>query len=584
MDKAEVYIAMLFNAAILAYHAGLQALRQSTPSRLKLRISVVLMLLCCTYVDFVKETGQLLVLSILACPLTMRLFDAAMSKSADEKKALRQWSYSLGASAVVALLIFKTYVALSETSLATYGAMSYDLESLMNHLQLYCSFIPEIFLALLFCNIGFFLSILRRREFEAEDAQSAALAGTLTLLATAGAAALMFWKFVIVYAWFPISCLVLPPTAFYMGRLLKSLPNKIAAPSMIVTALFAVLLLVPTRFIQAQLQFYLDDSAKELTSTLAARHASFKHNASLGVPLLDPSSAELSEELQSLTLSHLAPNYIEPTLQDSKDVLQFFNFLNYEFPDQTKIPKQTLPFTAALDQHLSYVPAPITERGPGVNLFSYWSKTSKDDEKKWSVTTYGSKASEAKHWATRKLAEGDIFIIPFGDVPTSVASYRGTSLFCSEWKSKIAFLPQVKLRELFRVQRKISQPIGKRFTAGWVVLEVLSAPRLSWFIDYSGNLYDEAEIFAASDLAEKILNLNTQFSRKMTVSQESTHGQLLVASKVTPENFVDLKVILPSALANAPVQTTLRLATPAPSPQSTTYINVRDASVVDAGK
>ncbi len=122
--------------------------------------------------------------------------------------------------------------------------------------------------------------------------------------------------------------------------------------------------------------------------------------------MLDPSSAELTEELESLTLSHLAPNYVEPTLQDSKDALKFFNFLNYEFPDQTKIPELTQALTSALNQHLRYLPPSKMEQGPGVNLFSYWSKTSKADELKWSVTTYGSKKGEAGPLDNAKIGSG----------------------------------------------------------------------------------------------------------------------------------------------------------------------------------
>ncbi len=119
LDKAEVYLAMLFNAAILAYYAGLQELCKSAPSRLKLWISAAVMLFSCTYADFVKETGQLLILSILVCPLSMRLFDAAMPDPDDKKKACRKWSYCLGASCVVALLVFKAYLALSKTAVST---------------------------------------------------------------------------------------------------------------------------------------------------------------------------------------------------------------------------------------------------------------------------------------------------------------------------------------------------------------------------------------------------------------------------------------------------------------------------------
>ncbi len=141
--------------------------------------------------------------------------------------------------------------------------MSYDIESLVNHFSLYSSFIPETLIALVFCNIGMLLSILQRRNFEdAQDTQSAAFAATLTILATAGSIALVFWKYVIVYAFFPIECLILPPTAFYSSKLVKILPAKIATTTMIVAVVFVFALLAPTRFIQAQLQFYLDDSAR----------------------------------------------------------------------------------------------------------------------------------------------------------------------------------------------------------------------------------------------------------------------------------------------------------------------------------
>ncbi len=113
-----------------------------------------------------------------------------------------------------------------------------------------------------------------------------------------------------------------------------------------------------------------------------------------------------------------------------------------------------------------------------------------------------------------------------------------------------------------------------------MVFAVQSAPRFSWFIDLSGNLRDQAEIFASHDLAEKVLNLNTQPIPKLVVLQEDPQGQSIVQKKVTAENFDDLKVLLPRALANGLVHTTLRLQLPGANPKNA-HINVRDASITD---
>ena len=546
LDKAETYLVCLFSIFILTHVTTVSKILRGECRSTWIFAAAVMIFVCTGYAISTKETGQLLLLFGLMLPISNLIADRiGISASGDRiqaniRRQLSLWFWVAGGLCVTAFAIYKSYFVLNGGLKASYGGLSLQPEFIVRQLFIYIWIVPDFFMLLGFCVISCIVIVVRDRQLPPEQAHDLTMAGTMTVIAGAGSVALLSWKSVIVYSWFPLFALLLPAASVCLTLLALTRTWRTVCVVSIVSLLIAVL---PQRLVQAQLQFQFDDLVQDLVRIIASSSLSAKTKLCYGMPFLQPEYAEVVEDLESLTLSHLNGSYVEsPRDSNHLPAVKFFNFVNYQFPSDVRLPSGTTSLTAARNQNLQSVKAEGYLNEPGVDKYSYWSNN-----------------GHGQNWTVDNLREGDIILVPVGDLPPSFASYRGLGMFCTDWKTKLAFLPQVDFEPVFAINRKITRLGGHRFTIGWRALEVKSVPRISWFIDRGGNLRDGVQIFADRDLSGRSLVLTVGLSHAMLIWQRFNGNDTPLTAKPVGGNLLELRVPFSKTSAAGRLETCLHL-------------------------
>jgi hypothetical protein len=560
LDKGEVYLGCLFSMIMLAYLSVMNRILNGTCSVRWYYFASGIIFICSTYAVLIKETGLLLapfglllpICSVIANQRTKTLPEPENHEQIVKKELLR-WACLAGSLCISTSLICKICFMFIGPSTTAYGIFSPSADSMLQQLKYFLPVIPDFFILFGFC---LFSSLwMLRRRYELSQAHNLLFATSLTLAGGAGSVALLVWKAPIIYSWYPLFVLLLPAAAYFLGVMTKSKARHRAIGLILVTALLVSA--VPVRVVQAQIQYHLDSCTQELVRDIAIRTKASKRQESYTLPFPSPGGAELAEELKILTMGELVDNYVEGAWTAKNLPVLFCNFLNYYFPPGAQPGADSL--SEAQVQKLRYSKSDRYVAEPGLDKF------------------YLSNSVDGSSWAVDNLRAGDILLIPFGDLPPALATYRGAPLFCTDWKTNIAFSPQAEFKPVFVVTRKLVRAGGHPYTIGWIALAVNSIPKISWSISGAGKLSDGAQIFPAKQLEGHSLVMTAEMSRPMLIWQHGDGKESPVYVSPVNDRLFQIRVLLPKSTKGDSV-TNLRFQTFGTA-NSPTFLRVKSAHV-----
>lgn len=542
LDKGEVYIGCLFSMIILAYLIVMNKILNETCSPRWYYFASAVIFISSTYSVLTKETGLLLAPFGLLLPIVCLIANCRtkplpeMHREQIVKKNLLRWACLTGFLCILSSLVCKICFMFIGPSATAYGAFSPSADSMLQQLNYFLPVIPDFFVLFGFC----FLSALwmLRQTYELSQAHNLLFASSLTLASGAGSVALLVWKAPIIYSWYPLFVFLLPAAAYFLGVITKAnARHRMIGLSIVIAALVCV---VPVRIVQAQIQYDLDSCAQELTRDIATRAKAVKEQESYALPFASPGGFELAEELKILTMSELIDNYVEGAWTAKNLPVLFCNFINYYFPPGAQPDANSL--SEAQVTKLRYLRSDRYVAEPGLGKFYLYDSVN------------------GSSWTVDNLRVGDILLIPFGDLPPALATYRGAPLFCNDWRTNIAFSPQAEFKPLFIVTRKIRRASGHPYTIGWIGLAINSIPKISWSITSAGKLSDGAQIFAAKELEGHSLVMTAEMSRPMLIWQHGDGKESPVYVSPINGGLFQIRVLLPKS-EKGDIVTHLRMQT-----------------------
>ena len=559
LDKGEVYIGCLFSIIILAYLMVMNKILSGSCSSRWYYFASTVIFICSTYSVLTKETGLLLAPFGLFLPigcvianLRTQTFSEIRHEQTVKKKLLR-WACLAGFLCIFTSLSCKICFMFLEPSATAYGAFSPAANSMLQQLNFFVPVIPDFFVLFGFCLLSSFWML--RRTHELSQSHNLLFASSLPVTAGAGSLALLVWKAPIIYSWYPLFVFLLPAAAYFLAVITKS--NSLCRKIGLLIVISLLVCVAPVRIVQAQIQYDLDSCAQELTRDIAQRASSLKKQESYVLPFPSPGGFELAEELKILTVSQLVDNYTEGLWTAKNLPVLFCNFLNYYFPPGVQPTANSL--SDAQVQKLSYSMSDRYIAEPGLGKFYLYNSVN------------------GSSWTIDNLRTGDILLIPFGDLPPALATYRGTPLFCTDWKANVAFVPQADIKPVFVVTRKITRLGGHPYTMGWIGLAINSIPKISWSLSSAGKLFDGAQIFAARQLEGHSLIMTAEMSRPMLIWQHEDGKESPVYVSPINKQLFQIRILLPKT-EKGDIVTHLRMQTFG-SVNLPTFLRVKSAHI-----
>jgi len=250
--------------------------------------------------------------------------------------------------------------------------------------------------------------------------------------------------------------------------------------------------MIPARSIEGQIQYKMDRLAQTLSSQLSRLAPANHKQVRLIMPFTKPECAEVGERIESLTMNHLVPKYME-SRPDDRLRMRMYNTLEYWAPPEL----QQTPVLEHYSAKLEAVPEGGYEPTPGIDIFAYWSDQH---------------VLHSHHWCQNKLKAGDVLLLPHGNIDRNQTLYRGVSLFVDSGADQMRFMPQVHVAPIFDVATGVrslasSKPLA-RF--GWTAFKITHIDPLSWPISHDGWLMQNAWILCDRSLIGHKLNVDSR--------------------------------------------------------------------------
>lgn len=489
LDKGESYIALLIALVIRGYLKGVSAIASGSAKTSQLVPNLILVFLASTYAVFTKETGQLCAFVPLVLSAFLVCGSLLFRKSSDrvEMTMFRQqvrWAAAAAGCALVGLGTYKVYSSAAGRALPTYGVLTMTPHTVLSNMLSYLHAVPELFSIIAFCLIG---AAFWRATQRSRQKVRWIIAPSFVIVCITATVALCAWETVLVYACFPLFALLLPATAFYAGSMCaQSGLLRVYATSFF---LIGIALFMPRAIVQAEFQFKMDASVNQLAREVAAL-PEMRRNRLFGMGLDVPD--EIGERIKMLVLSDLIPNYTNCEQMDKQVPSKFFNVLEYH-------PTKTTTGTAAGLSVAERNEEPV----PHVSAYSYPAGFLRVMRLSHDLSLL--RATSAKRIGT--LKEGDLVIVPYGNIDPARFNFRGISLFRKRLMSDIAFLPQIEFEPVLNLEQRLLSDFRHHSKFGWHVLRVGKVPRLSWNITTDGWLPQGASIFVQTTASTQTLHL-----------------------------------------------------------------------------
>lgn len=438
---------------------------------------------------FTKETGRLPLIFLGA--LTVLTLGAQRIKAfnnAESKPIQSQtiWTVAALISCAIPFVLFRLYVALS--SAEGYGQLNFASKFLWRQFKNYAILTPDIVGLNLFCLVGLVAIWLFAGKVVSRNPSmflSATAFGATGILASA---ALMAWQGQLVYFWYPIILFLLPATAYVLSTIAGGAANRVRAISGIV--MLMLLTLVPSRFVEAQVEFNMDSVVNDVAKEVANRRERY---GQMGVPFSGPEFFEIPEMIQGLALCRL--NNTPNEYVNEKNVpIKFFNCMITGSKDDEKTKNKYSKF-----EHL--IRARSFKSGLGPSTFSLW------------------RNDGDVGWVENNLQPGDLLLVPNGNLPIGKVAFRGACLFSQDLETQLSQFPQLQLQPEFNVTRDVATLDGRHYSMGWSALRVQSITPVTWNLTSDGWLLDKDYIEVPNSMSGKVLNLTTYqvFPRQLRV-------------------------------------------------------------------
>jgi hypothetical protein len=439
LDKGEIILTCMFSLIVYAHLRAVRKIDDGNFQKKDLLASALIILACSTYAAFTKQTGLLSVV-LGALIFSQAIFARFVLKNVPQSKAIERlkWSVCAFLSTASACFLFAVfYVALGGLKYK-YGSSDYSISFLCSQAITYVKKLPDLFGVLAFSFIGLLVKNRDSGSLSKVPPFAVAEAACLLLTALVGCLPLLAWKSTLTYIWLPLLPFVLPVFSLalaYVGSKSRWVPVAIV--------IVMALVFTPGAYSAAQFQFKMDSLFAELCDRLAVLPRKLGHETTVILPLHHQASFELGEEMESATLDRLDREAL------SQNRIKFANMTCYNWRDSAD--RRHDPN----DKPVKFVSGSANE--PGLDKCSYMS-------------------GPDPQWEEQRIAVGDVVAIPYGDLDGRLRDYRGGDLFWRDWQSLASLTPQLNLKPVFQIDRKITPVTGKAMTIGWIVLEVTSSP------------------------------------------------------------------------------------------------------------
>ena len=472
LDKGEIILACMFSVIVYAHLRAVRKIDHGKFLKIDLLASVSVIVACSAYADFTKQTGLLSIVlgALIFAEAIFARFVLKLEPQSKTAERLKWAACVFFATASGCFLFAIFYVSLGGLKYK-YGSSDYSLSFLCSQAITYVKKLPDLFGVLAFSLIG--LLPKNQGEETSSNVPPFAHAESICLLLTAlvGCLPLLAWKSTLTYIWLPLLPFVLPVFALALAAV-GSKSRWIPVAILIAMAL----VFTPGAYTAAQFQFQMDGLFADLCDRLAVLPAKLGHQTTVILPLHHQASFELGEEMESATLDRLDKE------APSRNRLKFANMTCYNWRDSAD--RRHDPN----DKPVKFVSGSSNE--PGLDKCSYIS-------------------GPDPRWEEQRIAVGDVVAIPYGDLDGRLRDYRGGDLFWRDWQTLASLTPQLNLKPVFQIDRKITPVIGKAMTIGWNVLEVTASPAISLSkLDPGGLMENNCKIEVSEQLKNKTLVLS----------------------------------------------------------------------------
>jgi hypothetical protein len=472
LDKGEIILACMFSLIVYAHLRAVRRIDDGNFLRKDLLTSASVILACATYAAFTKQTG-LLSIVLGTVIFASSIFSRFVLKLEPQRRTAERlkWAACAFFSTAAGCFLFAVFYVFLGGLKYKYGNSDYSLNFLCTQAITYVKKLPDLFGVLALS----FLGLLAKKQGgeTSSNVPPCAVAESFCLLLTAlvGCLPLLAWKSTLTYIWLPLLPLVLPVFSLALasvGRKSRWVPVAILISMAVVFA--------PGAYTAAQFQFKMDSLFADLCDRLAVLPAKLGHETTVILPLHHQASFELGEEMESATLDRLTSEAL------SQHRINFANMTCYNWRDSAD--RRHDPN----DKPVKFVSGSPTE--PGLDECSYIS-------------------GPEPRWEEQRIAVGDVVAIPYGDLDGRLRDYRGGDLFWREWQTLASLTPQLNLKPLFQIDRKVTPVMGKAMTIGWIVLEVTASPAISFSkLDPGGLVENDCKIEVSEQLKKKTLILS----------------------------------------------------------------------------
>ena len=523
LDKAEIYLAFLFSAILFVCLNVQERLSEKRISARDLGRSRLLALCLVAYAIFTKQTGML-ALGLTAVFATSTfvahyLFSSVKPKwlpevQRDVSESQFDWAFRLFKVCLCPCLAFAAFFVIAGGLQFKYGATRTSLSYVLAQVTAYCSIVPELFGLLACCLVGVIAVPIIRKSFFAVHPYRFVYATSFFIAGMVGCVGLSSWVGNLAYIWFPLYALILPASCYFVAALFER--GKLSRISCLVGMALVLGLLVPGRMLEGRLQYKMDELAGELSARLAElAPPSGGKEVRMVLPFVDSARTEVGERVEALTLQRLIPHYIQRKAKE-RTPIRFFNVFGYNAPrDVQRMPAQ--PAIPIIDSC-----AGDCKDGPGMNVFSYWSDS----------FILNTRWMPNVRWHKDRLKDGDILVMPYGDLTPGISAYRGLALFVEDWRAQLQHMPQIHAKPIFSVEQRIRRTFGLPYTIGWVALRIDKVDPISWPITGDGWLMHGDWIDCAASIEGQNLLLDTHLNFPRSIRTTTTIDGVRVVKTV----------------------------------------------------
>lgn len=541
LDKGEGYLSCLFALVIFAYlrvHREIVSSRQSSKRAIIAGSALLTVAVLCAY--SIKETALILTVFGATCCFSAAISFAMRKKVGSEfsNTTVSLWSLITGLICIFSMAVFKLCEAHAVWPADRYVSIDLNIQFIGEQLLRYASVLPVLFVLIgvvsaapiyLLCRKG---SLAYRPDFRHLTAVQ------LVVVVLAGTGALLSWPGKLMYIWYPLLAFLVPTLAYWLSVIVtKPLP---IFPVCLSVSLCCGL---PQSLACASFQLLMDDSVRKVAQAIARISEVKDKERSIGVPFPSALSTEIGVSIAAFTANAIQPGFVIE--RKSKPMAANFFSLIFNCINRDQRPSDLQKFnqSAAWQNSSAYDSDPA----PGLATVSFDQDLQMDRH---------------YYWYRDRLKQGDVLVIPFGNVPIPFVSFRGADIFSSDWQNKLSCLPQVEAVPYAIVSSSAGRLAGN-WHLGWALLKVKRVYPVALSIEPDGWLLQDAVIALPGALSGRTLKMQTDMPQPRILRGSASspfiavgapdHAGGLIFSIPLPHTSHDQNILLHISATDSPV-------------------------------